>query len=347
MVRKHALVLLGAMSVCIASGAAEVVEQQMPLPQGGKVNIRCASGTVKVETWDTPEVWVQARVDNANTPLEALRLTDDQTLQVRVTRLGGDKEVGANLLVRLPKEAIARVETLSGDVVVDRHQQQLEVSTTSGDITARFEGERLLLKSLSGDIEVTGVSQHTDLSSTSGDIKGSLNGGSLRAETVSGDITLETHLERAAFSATSGDIRQRGTVGQATANTISGDVSLQRVADSADVFTSSGRIEVGLSGARELHAESISGHIQAKGPIAENAVVELSSKSGRIDISLPHGTPARYNLRSFSGNVGAPGGTASRAVKGRELVLDPGGVLASVTAQSFSGDVRVTHESAE
>ena len=196
-----------------------------------------ASGDVVVRGWDRREV--RARANGA----ETLKLqTDAGTTAKRVevliaedseAELGqGDCGTTRSLELDVPRDAVvtlrvhegnvevsgvaeARVESLTGDVNVERVSRLVEVSCLSGDISLSNATGRVHLRTVSGSVEASNVrAVQTDndlwVGSTSGDI--TLEGithARVQGSTISGNVLLSGALSRGGsydLKTTSGDV---------------------------------------------------------------------------------------------------------------------------------------------
>jgi DUF4097 and DUF4098 domain-containing protein YvlB len=146
---------------------------------------------------------------------------------------------------------------------------QLEASTISAQITVAGMRGKMRLKSISGDIRSDFVGTDMDARTISGII--GISGGNahsrLRAASVSGDVDL-IHI--------SGDVEAR---------------------------TTSGGIDIEMQGADEVRAQSVSGYVGVRGPLASDGHLDLQSVSGRIKIAVQAAEGYRYDVSSFSGTI--------------------------------------------
>ena len=316
--------------LAVPKANAGEVEREMELPPGTKVEVRAKSGEIKVETWDKQTLWFRATSGGDN-------VTDRVEDGVAHISAQGDAE----LLVRVPFGLDVSVEGFSADVSVSRSEGNLEIETASGEIKCDFTGARLMVRSISGDVHLTATATQAEINTGSGEIKGMVNARSLRAETVSGDILIGGTQEKAAFSTASGDIKQHGSVGQISVGSVSGDIEVQQVTVSAELFTSGGDIKATGYQLADLRAESIGGDINFHGTLAEACTIDVSTKGGDVLLGLPPETPARYELRSFSGDIESAGTSSSGNGPGKHVEFSTAAASAQVTAKSFSGDIKV------
>lgn len=329
--------------VTLSQAMAGEVERELDVPSDAKVVIQNRAGEVRVETWDRPTVWFHAEHEDGCTGVDSKSEGGVVRIDVLVKEQKGGSNIRAELQVKLPVGCDLTVETLSADVQVSHPQGSLDVDTASGEIKAEFTGQRLKLESVSGEILASGTAELAELQTASGDIEANLTARSLRAESVSGDVELDGEQERVTVSTTSGEVKHQGGVAQLQIGSVSGEIYVARVTGSAELTTSSGDIVAAGKDLKELRAESVGGDINFTGTLASDCNLTVSSKGGDVRLALPPDTPARYELSSFSGEIGGLNGATSEegAGPGRKLEYYSAAATAQVTASTFSGDIHI------
>jgi DUF4097 and DUF4098 domain-containing protein YvlB len=180
----------------------------------------------------------------------------------------------------------------------------------SGDIITRG-GSEVEAHSVSGSVEVTDAGTRATLESVSGDVKGERIGGPLRANSVSGELSF------------------RDIAGDAEAETVSGDITLDNVR------------------AKYVRANTVSGTVNFSGSIDPTGRYELHSHSGDLELRFAQPINANFSIETFSGDVDSDcpmtlmpsGNDRSHSGKRMEFRMGKGG--ARITAETFSGDVRI------
>lgn len=342
--RYERMVAMAMMTLLAAPLAwAGSVERDVELESATKVKVRNVAGEIIVETWDESRVWYHAELGEDCTGVVAQIMDGVLDIEVKVKKGSRGSKNEATLRVKVPAASDLAIESLSASVNVKRPRGSLDVETASGEITCEFVGARVMLSSVSGDVRANCEADQVDLRTASGALTALVNAASLRAESVSGDIRIEGEQSRATLSSTSGEVYHRGEVEQLQASSVSGDVRVNHVTSRAELFTTSGDVTAAGEGLTELRAESIGGDIRFRGKLSDSCVVELSSKSGDVMLALPEETPARFDLRSFSGNIGGAltGDGARREGPGKSVEYSHAAASAQVTVKSFSGDIRI------
>ncbi|QEE60465.1 DUF4097 domain-containing protein [Salinibacterium sp. dk2585] len=120
------------------------------------------------------------------------------------------------------RDAVARISTVSGEVVIDRVIGELDLNSVSGEIAVR---------------------EHT---------------GDISANTVSGELMASGNISRVSHDSVSGDVflDLAGTPDRVKVNTVSGDVSMRLapgVAASYKISTASGRVQLNDSSVSIVH----------------------------------------------------------------------------------------------
>ncbi len=125
-------------------------------------------------------------------------------------------------------------------------------------------------------------------SSASGDISLELDVRELTVSTASGELELTVeNAETAKLSSASGDISCRGSVQRLSVNSASGDVEFSGEADRVQAKTASGDCSLDLD--------------------KEPEELNISSVSGDVEVTLPHGVACHLQLNSRTGDVSFSG----------------------------------------
>lgn len=185
-------------------------------------------------------------------------------------------------------------------------------------------GARVSVRSADGTIDVQALTGEVDLQSVSGAIHVS---GSLRlvtAESIEGDIEVVGLSPLVRVKTGSGRILLRQASGDVTATTVSGPI----------VAT-----EMQPKGAR---LETVSGSVSYSGTIDRRGTLGIQTHSGDVELLLPTGLGAEFDLESLGGSVAVelPAKTG-KPLKGKTLFFANAGGGAQIVVRSFKGQVRV------
>jgi DUF4097 and DUF4098 domain-containing protein YvlB len=143
----------------------------------------------------------------------------------------------------------------------------------------------------------------------------------------SGDITANGLTGKVKLATGSGDVNATGLAGTADLHTSSGDVNVRGLSGPTTLKTGSGNINGEDLALRDLTADTASGDVELDYTEAP-AIVDASTASGNVDISLPEGEAYRVESDSGSGDQRI------------EVKTDPAATRI-VRAQTSSGDVTV------
>jgi hypothetical protein len=201
----------------------------------GELRLKVASADVRLHAIDGGEARVRATFEIpaysdevADTIFEKVRLDTqmssgllaldepDGTASLRgvIDRvLRGRSGVDLSVEVELPRAAVVRLETVSGDVTAEGLLGEQRYTTVSGDLFLADTGGNLRVTTVSGDVTVRGEQPLT-----------------LQSDAVSGDLSLSVpRLEGLRTHGVSGDVEIEGELapaGDFRAETVSGDVTV-------------------------------------------------------------------------------------------------------------------------
>jgi DUF4097 and DUF4098 domain-containing protein YvlB len=237
-------------------------------------------------------------------------------------------------LARVRVETTHRGERATARTVYPNDRQSNYSVSVDYVITAPA-GTRITAKAISGDVTVGAMTGELTINSVSGDVQ--ITGASrvLMAKTVSGDVVLT----------------DCGAEGLLEASTMSGDVTGTNLkARRVELQSISGTVTGRNVNAQAVKLHSMSDDVVFDGDLASGGRYEFTSHSGTVRLSVDGRTGFTFEASTFSGsvrtdlplksnNVGAGAGSrrANRTVRGTF-----GDGSATVTANSFSGDVIVT-----
>lgn len=206
------------------------------------------------------------------------RASDSRAIEISVP-LGASVQLNVrDANVTIKDVAEAHVQSVQGNIAIERASRITEVIAVTGDISVKDCRGRALLNSVSGDVQAVNL-QATETSD------------SLRASSVSGDINLErAGYKQIELEAVSGEIIFDGVVSsdtQLSARTTSGDISLTLPADASFRVSAS----VSLGGFNSDFPLKLTDNSMRKGSLrltgkygSGDAALDLASHSGSIHI---------------------------------------------------------------
>ena len=184
---------------------------------------------------------------------------------------------------------------------------------------------KVWVKTATAGIEVTGVLGSLDLYVVGGSIKVRGNPADVNAEAIDGSIAIV------------------GSPAWVRAKSASGNVSLDGSSEDVTISTVSGKIDVDGTRFEKAKFESVTGRIRFAGSFQRGGLVNFDSHSGSIEIGVPAGSPADFDIVSIAGSIankltkGRP--VAGRYGRGAELVTSSGDGGTRVVVRSFKGPV--------
>lgn len=184
---------------------------------------------------------------------------------------------------------------------------------------------KLWIKAATADIAVTNFSGNLDLYSVSGAIRVAGSPAQVYAESMDGNVEVN------------------GTAPWIRAKTASGSITLTGGGEDVGVTSVSGAIAI--QGARVVRGrfESVTGDIRYDGDVERGSSLTFESHSGVIELRLPPGVSADFNVNEFQGKiVNELTGAVARPLRDRgglELAFTAGQGGADVAIRNFKGAV--------
>lgn len=257
------------------------IDTTVALSSGGVVELTLISGEIRVTSWSSDRVRVNATSERGILRFDATG--SRVSLSVRSDR--GDMG-DTRYEVTIPAGARLIARSVSGDIT-SSGGSEVEASSTSGDVQVSAVSGRATLQSVSGSLEATHVGGGLRANSVSGEITASDVAGDIDAETVSGDIGLRG--ARSSFvraKTVSGDTHFAGTIdrsGRYAFNSHSGDISLAIP-------------PVGAT----FSIQTFSGELQSDFPITLQPGQQMGGKHMEFSVN---GGGASISAETFSGDV--------------------------------------------
>jgi DUF4097 and DUF4098 domain-containing protein YvlB len=172
----------------------------------------------------------------------------------------------------------------------------------------------------------------------------------LSADSVSGDIIVIGAPQKAAINTVSGNQQLTINSADASVDTVSGDISLRgRLGGEVEFNSVSGNIAITNNRAnpvRNLSGSSVSGDLIVDTALARNGEIAMDTVSGAVRLTLPRELSATVSGESFSGDLRATGAQVQRPKHGpgASFTQRYGAGEGRVTVESFSGDTTVIVE---
>lgn len=240
------------------------------------------------------------------------------------------------------------------DVRLDGDVEQLEVRINDSGVLSIRQGNTASSSFFfhrglaSADVELTLPKrfwEFVQITATNGDIdiEDGLEAGKIALKTASGDVTLgEVACTELSFKTGSGDLDGGGSAETVRIECGSGDIDMDGSFGTFRAATGSGDIEVrGM--VREVRCSSGSGDVEVDTQVMPEQM-EISSKSGDCDVTMPGGQGFSLQFSTVSGDLDTDfplvGPVGARS--GEAMYLDGGGRTFRIS--SISGDISLRQQ---
>ncbi|MCX6033475.1 MAG: DUF4097 family beta strand repeat-containing protein [Chloroflexi bacterium] len=161
---------------------------------------------------------------------------------------------------------------------------------------------------------------------------------SLKLNSVSNTVLAEGFEGDTSVNSVSGEITLRDLKGPIRIRTVSGEADGERIAGSIDLDTVSGDVVLKESTLSSIKANSVSGDMRIRTPLAEGPY-DFKSVSGQVRLIVPPDTHCTGELHSLSGDlVSAFPTSGSSHHHGSQVVNVQGGGV-KISLHSVSGDL--------
>lgn len=169
----------------------------------------------------------------------------------------------------------------------------------------------------------------------------------LSVDAVSGDVLVIGAPQKAGINTVSGNQQLTINSNDASVDTVSGDVSLRgRFGGEVEFNSVSGNIAITNNRenpVRKLSGSSVSGDLIVDTALARNGEIAMDTVSGAVKLSLPRSVSATVTGESFSGDLSATGAQVQRPKHGpgASFTQRYGAGEGRIKVESFSGDATV------
>ena len=279
----------------------EKFSRTVTLGKGGHFELSNISGDIVVTGVSGDQVVIEAikrgrtADDLKQVTIEVMASQGRVEVQTRYPRSSKNLNVSVDFTVRIPKDAEARLNSVSGDIRAGSIDGLFRAETVSGDVNLNGLGNLEAAKSVSGDVTVDSAASTGDISagSVSGDVDvRNVKARSLELNSVSGEITVVGSCDRLSAESVSGTLRYNGPLAR------SGRYEMQ--SHSGDVIVETGE-QVGF----EVTASSFSGDIDSDVALTMSfggGRTERRARRQEIRGTFGDGS-AKLVLSSFSGDI--------------------------------------------
>jgi len=220
-----------ALAVPPALAAQGAVHEGRPADRAAVIRLSLPAGFLRVTTWERDSIDVRGRLDGGATSFMLGGPPPSVKGGLMVPPPSGGT-ASADLAVRVPREALVRVQSGAAEVEVTAAGGSVEVIGTSGRVRIAGTAERVSVETLDGNIELAAVAREGIVRSADGTVvvRGVLD--ALDASTVNGPlyVGMEGPIGRARLETVSSEIAFKGRLaheGRLNAETHGGDIELR------------------------------------------------------------------------------------------------------------------------
>ena len=264
----------------------EQIEKSLSFEGVELVKLRNVNGSMKITSWEKPEVFVKATKKVKATSEEKAK-EYAQEVKIRIEKVDDTIEiitehpkvwkprfirsVSVAYDVRMPQEANLNATSTNSSINVDGIIGETSANTSNGSVSIRGCDGKLILKTTNGRVNIEEVS---------GNVKAKTSNGSISAKLAMVD-------RESRFETTNGSIGIQIKEGRSvplTANTTNGSITVELPPDFAadiEANTTNGRIhsELPITVVGKISKTSLHGKLNDGGPL-----MKLKTTNGKINI---------------------------------------------------------------
>ena len=258
--------------------AQQNIDEQRDMSPDGRFKLALVSGDVVVEGWDQNRFQLTGTLGHEDDELSIKGDADTWRVKIEPHQDrgwfgGGSRSESTELKLMLPRAAVARLTSVSGDFDISGLAgEAVAVTTVSGDIRGSSAARELRLKTVSGDVQFAGDDSALELNTVSGDSRLDGMRGRIGVETVSGDVDL-----------------QAAEVTALNAQTVSGEMDF----------------DLALAADARIKLNAHSGDVVLTLPASSEFELDSNSFSGDVynDFDSANRGNARIDVNTFSGDL--------------------------------------------
>ncbi|MFL5483877.1 MAG: M56 family metallopeptidase [Gemmatimonadaceae bacterium] len=302
-----------------------------PIRSGGTLYIDLKTGGgITIESWDKPEVLVDARLSGSSwrdTRVTLERSGGDATLSSDFSRFSRNQSSSHDFDIKLPREINVRIKSSGGSIDISNTSGEFRGSTGGGNIKLHKVNGRVDLSTGGGEVYVDDSNLEGNVSTGGGlvriiGVKGHFKGSSGSGPVIYTDASgagkgygYGTGEGAAAMATVDGDTTGYAvaTGGPIRMSAAGGSLKLPFAPNGAHVTTGGGKVTIGPSGGA-VYAETGGGDIEigpARGSVEAHTgagsvaidfrgagSVDVTSGTGRVVITVPDDLNANLELET-------------------------------------------------
>jgi ferric-dicitrate binding protein FerR (iron transport regulator) len=289
-------------------------ERTMVLEPGTLITLQNVSGEIDVRGWDgdhvrvisTKRIKARSREEAREWAgkVEIIIEKDGPDLLVKAKRPKDWTESLESLLdgifqrkpsasvdfeISTPPDVHLEISSVSGDISARDITGEVAIDVVSGDMEIIDTGSDVIIDAVSGDMLLEKIAGNVDVDAISGDIHLEEIGGNVRIDVTSGDVNLKRIDGDLYVDGTSGDISAGDVFGDVNIDVTSGDISVLQKGGELRIDTSSGdvTVETDLISSGHYLVETSSGQIIFRVPSDASSIVDMETSGGTITAKVP------------------------------------------------------------
>ena len=160
-------------------------------------------------------------------------------------------------------------------------------------------------------------------------------------ETVNGDVTASGTVGTTELQSVEGDVKLTGATGNVQAHSVNSDVALSDVTGDVSAETVNGDVTLERVRGSNVSATTVNGDISFDGDIRTGGTYGFSSHSGDVTVVVPAAVKATVRVNTFNGSFESDFQLtlSGRAGRNQRMTFDLGGGGASISLESFNGEI--------
>lgn len=190
-------------------GFQQHTDTTLAVPSGARLQLSNHAGTVRVTSWDRPEMRLRAEHGSRDRVEITIR---GSVVEVHALRNRGMPNI-VDYEVTVPRRMALRLDGVETEMTVEGVAGAIEIHTIEGDVVVRGAGGAVNLHTVEGDVELEGGTGRVTIEAIEGDVRITGASGDIAVETVEGDVTLENvESGDVDVGTVEGSIRYAGTI---------------------------------------------------------------------------------------------------------------------------------------
>lgn len=268
---------------------------EVDLRTGGSVEIRGGGGS---------SVTIDAEVGGADADaveVQAVPIAHGVRVRSEYTRKLRRSSASADLTIVVPDRFDLDLDSMGGGLRVTGVEGRLEGETMGGAIVLHQVKGRVSLSTMGGEIEVTDSEAEGKVSTMGGDVRFHNVRGGLQGSSMGGQVRIDEPDDaapgaphRVKITTMGGPIHLKSAPGGAEVSTMGGDVEIESAAGPVNASTMGGAIVIG-GASSDVVASTMGGDVKVR-VVPAGGDVDLESNSGDIELTLPNGFSATFEL---------------------------------------------------